>query len=114
MISWLKSVSIGEATEKGNNGADFWLKNLGCLPTYYITKKEAVMLGWISKKGNLSEVAPGKMIGGDVFYNYDEKLPDMPGRIWYECDIDYKNGFRNNLRIVYSNDGLMFRTNSHY
>ncbi len=24
------------------------------------------------------------------------------------------NGYRNNFRIIYSNDGLMFKTDSHY
>lgn len=114
MVNWLKSVSVGEATDKGINGADFWLKNLGTLPDYYISKEEAMALGWVSRKGNLDEVAPGKMIGGSIYYNDNGKLPEALGRVWYECDIDYKGGFRNNLRIVYSNDGLMFRTDSHY
>ena len=37
-----------------------------------------------------------------------------PGRIWYECDIDYNGGYRNNFRLIYSNDGLIFKTDSHY
>lgn len=114
VLSPLKKVSIGKATEKGIEGADYWLKHFGTLPNYYITKEEAIELGWISRRGNLDEVAPGKMIGGSIYKNLDERLPEKIGRIWYECDIDYKGGYRNNFRIVYSNDGLMFRSDSHY
>ena len=54
------------------------------------------------------------MIGGDIFKNGEGFLPFKEGRIWYECDIDYQGGYRNNYRLVYSNDGLIFRTDSHY
>ena len=64
--------------------------------------------------GNLDNVAPGKSIGGDIFYDRDNKLPKGLNRIWYECDIDYNGGYRNNFRLIYSNDGLMFKTDSHY
>ena len=30
------------------------------------------------------------------------------------CDIDYNGGYRNNYRLIYSNDGLIFKTDSHY
>ena len=43
-----------------------------------------------------------------------EYLPEKDGRVWYECDIDYQGGYRNNARLVYSNDGLIFKTDSHY
>ena len=39
------------------------------LPANFITKAEAEKLGWISSKGNLDEVAPGKSIGGNRFGN---------------------------------------------
>lgn len=54
------------------------------------------------------------MIGGDIFENRENKLPSAPGRIWYECDINYSNGYRNNARLIYSNDGLIFKTDDHY
>ena len=57
---------------------------------------------------------PGKMIGGAVYKNKDGKLPQSPGRVWYEADINYGGGKRNRQRIVYSNDGLMFATYDHY
>lgn len=113
-LIWLKSLSVGHATSLGINGADFYLKYYGKLPDYYITKQEAKQLGWKSYKGNLDKVAPGKMIGGNIYKNQPSFLPNSPGRIWYECDIDYQGGYRNNNRLIYSNDGLIFKTDSHY
>ena len=72
------------------------------------------MAGWRSKKGNLTDVLPGYMIGGDVYQNDDKKLPEAPGRVWYEADINYEGGFRNRQRVLYSNDGLLFATYDHY
>ena len=113
-LDWLRKVSIGDATKLGLNGVDYYLHNFGALPEYYITKDQAYSMGWKPILGNLDEVAPGKMIGGDVFKNREDKLPNAPGRIWYECDIDFNGGYRNNYRLIYSNDGLMFKTDSHY
>ncbi len=45
-------------------------------------------------------------------YNYH--LPQENNRIWYEADINYKEGKRNSQRIVWSNDGLIFVTYDHY
>lgn len=56
----------------------------------------------------------GVIIGGDEYYNWDGRLPQSPGRKWYEVDIDYNGGFLNLRRIVFSNDGLMFVTYDHY
>ncbi len=64
--------------------------------------------------GNLNHVAPGKMIYGGVFKNRQGKLPQSDGRIWYEADINYTSGWRNNDRILFSNDGLIFVTYDHY
>ena len=84
------------------------------LPSNYITKQEAEDLGWISSKGNLKKVAPGKSIGGDRFGNYEGKLPKARGRSYTECDIDFDGGYRNSKRIILSNDGLIFYTEDHY
>lgn len=84
------------------------------LPANYITKKEAQKLGWVSKEGNLGEVAPGKSIGGDYFGNYEGVLPEEDGRDYHECDIDSDGGYRGAKRIVYSNDGLIYYTEDHY
>ncbi len=72
---------MGNATIDGDNGADWHLKYTGQLPDYYITKAEAKQLGWISSKGNLSNVLPNKMIFGGKYFNDDGKLPSANGRI---------------------------------
>ena len=102
----------GEYTSREEVG--LYIHLYGCLPDNYITKSQAISLGWNSNEGNLWIVAQGKSIGGDVFGNYEELLPDKDGRIWYECDINYSGGFRGSERIVYSNDGLIFYTPDHY
>lgn len=84
------------------------------LPDNYITKGEAKKLGWVSSKGNLWDVAPGKSIGGDSFGNREGLLPEAKGRKYFECDIDYEGGYRNENRIIYSNDGLVYYTGDHY
>lgn len=91
-----------------------YIFNFQTLPQNYITKKEAMKLGWKSKSYDLWDVAPGKSIGGDRFGNYENRLPNKSGRTWKECDIDYKGGNRNAKRIVFSNDGLVYYTNDHY
>ena len=84
------------------------------LPDNYLTKKEAQALGWVSKQGNLWEVAYGCSIGGDRFGNYEGLLPDKKGRKWTECDIDFEGEYRNGKRIVFSSDGLIYYTDDHY
>ena len=86
----------------------------GHLPSNFITKKEAKKLGWVSSEGNLDEVAPGMSIGGDYFGNYEGNLPEVDGRDYYACDIDFDGTDRNAKRIVYSNDGLIYYTEDHY
>ncbi len=83
------------------------------LPPNYITKAEARKLGW-KEQGTLDKLAPGKSIGGDRFGNYEKILPDKSGRKWTECDIDYRKGSRGPKRIVFSSDGLIFYSPSHY
>ena len=91
-----------------------YLNAYGHLPDNFITKKEAKALGWDSTKGNLSEVAPGKSIGGDYFGNYEGQLPEAEDREYHECDINSTGGYRGAERIVFSNDGLIYYTGDHY
>ncbi|MBP2001450.1 hypothetical protein J2Z69_002495 [Paenibacillus shirakamiensis] len=84
------------------------------LPDNFITKKDARNLGWDPQSGNLHKVAPGKSIGGDVFQNREGKLPRKKGRVWYEADINYTKGSRGKDRIVFSSDGLIYKTEDHY
>ena len=90
-----------------------YLHIYGHLPDNFITKDEARALGWES--GGLEPYAPGKCIGGDRFGNYEELLPDAPGRVWTECDIGtLGRDSRGAKRIVFSNDGLIYYTDDHY
>ena len=36
------------------------------------------------------------------------------GRVYRECDIDYRGGKRGPKRIIFSNDGLIYYTGDHY
>ena len=110
----MRTKLVGTATEMGMEGADVYIAFWGCLPDYYINKKTAQLAGWQTTKKKLGSLFPGKMLGGDVYNNDDFKLPYKPGRIWYEADINYRNGKRNRQRLLYSNDGLMFVTYDHY
>ncbi len=113
VIEAMAAVIAGQGTKKGNSGADWWLKNLGILPEYYITRSEIQALGWRRGKAP-AKFAPEKMITMGIYLNKDGHLPDAPGRIWYEADINYDNGLRNSQRILWSNDGLIFVTYDHY
>lgn len=53
-------------------------------------------------------------IGGDIFKNKGNPLPTSNGRIWYEADMNYTSGFRGSDRLLYSNDGLIYKSIDHY
>ncbi len=114
LLSFLRSIEAGEATDQGMEGVDFWLKYYKKLPGNYVTKEVAVVYGWIPKEGNLESVLPGHLIGGDVYYNHNGRLPSAPGRTWKEADLQYDGKYRGISRIIYSNDGLIFVTYDHY
>lgn len=114
VIERLKVLLAGTATNKGMQGADWYLKKYRKLPDYYITNEQAIHSGWNSKKGNLFLVCPGKMVVGGIYQNKNGHLPTAPNRIWYEADINYESGFRGTERILFSNDGLIFATYDHY
>ncbi len=102
-----------EARPGERDGVAAYLIENGRLPDYYITKAEARKLGWTG--GSLARYAPGKLIGGDRFGNYEELLPHARGRSYYECDIGtWGADSRGARRIVYSNDGLIYYTDDHY
>lgn len=103
-----------EGTYTSKEEVAAYLHEFGHLPDNFITKKEAKELGWDSQEGNLSEVAPGKSIGGDRFGNYEGILPKKDGRTYQECDINSDGGYRGAERIVYSNDGYIYYTEDHY
>jgi len=101
-----------EISSDFQNVVDYIAKN-NKLPNNYITKIEAMKLGWESGK-DLWNYAPGRKIGGNIFYNFNGLLPEANGRIWRECDINYSHNSRGVERIVYSNDGLIYKTSDHY
>ena len=108
------AIVAGTATSDGTNGVDLFVATYGKLPDNYLGKKNAQKMGWDPKQGNLAEILPGMLIGGDRYKNRDGRLPDAPGRVWYEADFDYTGGYRNDCRLLYSNDGLIFVTYDHY
>lgn len=119
------SESAGESSdftlsvEEGGTYSDkdhvaLYLHTYGHLPDNYIRKNDARDLGWDAGKGNLWDVAPGMSIGGDRFGNREGNLPDVDGRKYYECDINYEGGYRSGERIVYSNDGDVYYSEDHY
>ena len=111
----MDAMTAGTATTSGKNGADYYIMETGQLPSNYISKDDAQnVYGWNQRKNTISGKIPGKMIGGDVYDNKNGHLPNAPGRIWYEADINYLGGSRNKERIVYSNDGLIFVTYDHF
>ena len=124
LVAALNSLVYTESEENGSKApnspiiepqaiADYIFKH-GRLPDNFITKKEAQNLGWDSSWNYVSDVAPGKSIGGDRFGNYEGLLPSKKGRQWYEADCYYTKGKRNAYRILYSNDGLVYYTDDHY
>ena len=110
----MKTIKAGTATIKGLDGADWTLKYESKLPDYYLTSADAKVNGWIPEIANLGVACPDKMIFGGKYKNRNSHLPYKEGRIWYEADINYRFGYRNNQRVVYSNDGLIFVTYDHY
>lgn len=110
----LLAILAGTATPEGKKGLDFYMKYHKSLPTDYMTKEAAEAKGWNSRKGNLRDVLPTTTIGGNRYYNDNLKLPCAKNRIWYEADIIYYGGYRDDYRLLYSNDGLLFVTYDHY
>lgn len=90
-----------------------YIHQYGKLPENFMTKSEAKSQGW--RGGSLSNTIPGKCIGGDTFQNREGLLPKKASRQYFECDIGTLNtSSRGALRIVFSNDGLVYYTANHY
>lgn len=94
--------------------ADYLFSHDMKLPENFITKREARALGWDSSRNYVSDVAPGKSIGGDYFGNYQGKLPIVKGVSYYEADCNYTRGKRRAERIIFSTDGRVWVTRDHY
>ena len=103
-----------QGTYTSKEDVALYIHTFGKLPSNFVTKSKARDMGWIETEGNLQKVCEGCSIGGDNFGNREKALPRKSGRKYYECDIDYQGGRRNEKRIVYSNDGLIYYTGDHY
>ena len=110
----LSAILAGTATKKGLSGADWYLSHFGFLPDYYISLENANQMGYDPKKNFLSSVIPDKTLFKGIYKNKNGHLPEKPGRIWYEADINYTGGKRGTNRILFSNDELIFVTYDHY
>ena len=113
MIEPMRAVKAGMSSDDGENGADWWFWHKGILPNYYIAMCDLIALGWYYGKAP-AKYAPNQMVFGGIYRNDDGLLPDAPGRIWFEADLNYYSGKRNGHRVLWSNDGLMFVTYNHY
>lgn len=113
LITPMKAIKSGTATNIGLNGADWYIKKYNKLPNYYISFEEAIKAGWRKSKW-LSNFLPNKMLYGGIYDNVDFRLPCSKDRIWHEADLNYKTGKRNGQRILWSNDGLIFVSYDHY
>ena len=105
-------VAYGEDYDDRDRVA-LYLHLFGELPPHFVTKAEARRMGWSG--GEVEDFQDGAAIGGDVFANYEGKLPKKKGRTYYECDIGtVGRKKRGEKRIIYSNDGLIYYTDDHY
>lgn len=110
----MTAIAAGTETDIGSNGVDLYVALHGRLPNFYLTQDEAKERGWKKWLGNLADVLPGILIGGDIYGNRDYRLPEAIGRVWHEADFDDVRGYRNGCRLLYSNDGLIFVIYDHY
>ena len=111
-----KFKEVLEVTASANPIVDS-LKQTGQLPLNYANKEIASLSGWRPGKA-LNNYLPGGQLGGDVFKNTNNVLPNAPGRVWFEADIGINNTMSRSkqpgTRLLYSNDGQMYITTDHY
>ena len=88
------------------------LRTANGLPQRYVTKDQARAHGW--RGGGLCTLWPGHVMGGDVMRNFGGAIPDAPGRIYREADLDSDCRSRGPKRLVFSNDGRIYVTVDHY
>ena len=86
----------------------------GGLPENFIRKKEAEARGWKTTYRYVGDLGDGITIGGDYFGNYEERLPIVKGRKYYEADCYYQGRQRNEYRLIFSTDGHYWFTGDHY
>ena len=62
------------------------LRSTGKLPSNYITKSQAISMGWRPGKALGNTIKNGQL-GGDIFANSTNIFPAKQNRIWYEANI---------------------------
>lgn len=112
-VEAMRAVMAGKASKEEENGADWWIRNRGILPPYYLTEAEFRLLGWDNGRSP-AKYAQGLMMTRETYSNKNGHLPTEVGRVWYEADLNYYSGKRNGHRLLWSNDGLIFVTYDHY
>ena len=80
----------------------------GLLPSFYVKKSEVTAYNI-----PLADFLRHNAVGGDIFHNYEGRLPAASYR---ECDIDTANRpNRGRKRLVYTSDGSkVYLTTDHY
>ncbi|SMB80007.1 Pre-toxin domain with VENN motif-containing protein [Pasteurella testudinis DSM 23072] len=109
-----EALKLDLKTQQAANHLIDSLKNTGKLPDGYMSKEVAKeKYGWLEGK----PVKNGQ-IGGDIFKNKNNLLPNSKGRIWFEADIgidpNVSRAKQPGTRLIYSNDGMLFITTDHY
>ena len=111
-----KYKEVLKVTESANPIVDS-LRQTGKLPSNYVNKDVAALDGWKPGKA-LNNYVSGGQLGGDVFKNTTNVLPNAPGRVWYEADVGLNNTMARSKqpgsRLLYSNDGQVYITTDHY
>ncbi|TNH20989.1 hypothetical protein FHQ29_11040 [Testudinibacter sp. TR-2022] len=109
-----EALKLDLKTQQAANHLIDSLKNTGKLPDNYVTKNFA------KKEYQWSEGKAFKQgqLGGDIFNNDLNLLPNSSGRTWYEADIGIDPNISRSkqlgTRLLYSNDGLLYMTTDHY
>ena len=76
-VEAMTAIAVGSATKAGSEGVDLYVAIHGRLPDSYLTQDEAKERGWKKWLGNLADVLPGILIGGDIYKNRDHRLPGL-------------------------------------
>ena len=108
-----KATEYALAMEAAQELADY-LDEHRELPDNFIRKKEAEARGWKTTYRFVGDIGYGIAIGGDYFGNYEERLPVVKGRNYYEADCYYRGRQRNGYRLIFSDDWHYWFSGDHY
>ena len=114
--------SIYEAVEESGlyttrDSVAAYLCKFDKLPDNYVGKNEGISLyesetGKTFEKWNFNPWKTlGVMIGGDVFSNKENMLPEGT---YHEADVDYSAKNRGTKRLIYASECVIYYTSDHY